>query len=90
MTVVALFVLRRRRPDLPRPYRATFYPFLPALYLVASAAVVFTKVADAVAPRPGTSLGESLFPLYGVGVFAIAWAAHAGLTRARGKGEVGA
>jgi len=28
--VIALFVLRRRQPDLPRPYRMTLYP-LPAL-----------------------------------------------------------
>jgi APA family basic amino acid/polyamine antiporter len=34
-TVAALFVLRRTRPDAPRPYRCTGYPVLPALYLVA-------------------------------------------------------
>lgn len=32
--VGALFVLRRKRPDTPRPYRCTGYPWLPALYLV--------------------------------------------------------
>ncbi len=31
---VALFVLRRREPDLPRPYRTFLYPFLPALTLI--------------------------------------------------------
>ena len=36
LTVVALFVLRRRRPDLPRPYRAWGYPVLPALYILVS------------------------------------------------------
>ena len=36
---LALFVLRRRRPDLPRPYRAWGYPWLPALYLAANAAI---------------------------------------------------
>jgi len=36
LTVVALFVLRRRRPDLPRPYRAWGYPVLPALYIAVS------------------------------------------------------
>jgi amino acid transporter len=30
---VALFILRRREPGLPRPYRAILYPFLPALTL---------------------------------------------------------
>jgi basic amino acid/polyamine antiporter, APA family len=36
LTVVGLFVLRRRQPDLPRPYRAWGYPVLPALYVVVS------------------------------------------------------
>lgn len=29
----SLFVLRRREPDLPRPFRAVFYPWLPGLLL---------------------------------------------------------
>jgi APA family basic amino acid/polyamine antiporter len=35
LTTVALFRLRRIRPDLPRPVKAFGYPVLPALYLVA-------------------------------------------------------
>lgn len=34
LTVVGLFVLRRRRPDLPRPYKTWGYPFTPLLYLL--------------------------------------------------------
>src|SRR5262249_24531388 len=33
LTVVGLFVLRRKQPDAERPYRAVGYPLLPALYL---------------------------------------------------------
>jgi len=33
--VAALFVLRRQRPEAPRPYRCTGYPWLPGLYVVA-------------------------------------------------------
>jgi basic amino acid/polyamine antiporter, APA family len=33
LTVVALFVLRRKLPDAERPYRCTGYPWLPALYV---------------------------------------------------------
>jgi APA family basic amino acid/polyamine antiporter len=33
-TTVGLFLLRSRRPDLPRPYRAVGYPVLPALYIL--------------------------------------------------------
>jgi len=37
VTMAAVFVLRRKRPDLPRPYRAIGYPIVPALYIVAIA-----------------------------------------------------
>jgi len=33
LTLVGLFVLRRTRPDAPRPYRAFGYPWLPAIYI---------------------------------------------------------
>ena len=36
---LALYTLRRRRPDVPRPYRAWGYPWLPGLYVLANAAV---------------------------------------------------
>ncbi len=34
LTIVGLFVLRRTRPDVPRPYRAVGYPVLPVIYIV--------------------------------------------------------
>jgi APA family basic amino acid/polyamine antiporter len=37
--VAALYRLRRRRPERARPYRAWGYPWVPALYLLANAAV---------------------------------------------------
>lgn len=36
LTVVGLYVLRWRQPDLPRPYRAWGYPFTPAIFLAIS------------------------------------------------------
>ncbi|GAA4000692.1 amino acid permease [Hymenobacter fastidiosus] len=36
LTVLGLFVLRVRRPDLPRPYRAWGYPLTPLLFLALS------------------------------------------------------
>ena len=39
LTVSAVFVLRQRRPDLPRPYRVWGYPWLPALYVLGSAGI---------------------------------------------------
>ena len=37
LTIVGLFVLRRTKPDAPRPYRAFGYPVLPALYIALAA-----------------------------------------------------
>jgi basic amino acid/polyamine antiporter, APA family len=40
LSVVGVFVLRRRRPDLPRPYRVPGYPLVPGLFLLASLAMI--------------------------------------------------
>jgi APA family basic amino acid/polyamine antiporter len=37
LTIVGLFVLRKKWPAAPRPYRAFGYPVLPALYIVMAA-----------------------------------------------------
>jgi APA family basic amino acid/polyamine antiporter len=47
LTVVGLFVLRRKRPNLERPYRAWGYPVTPALYVAgASFFVVYIFLGD--------------------------------------------
>jgi basic amino acid/polyamine antiporter, APA family len=40
LCVAGVYVLRRKRPDLPRPYRVWGYPVLPALFLLASLALM--------------------------------------------------
>lgn len=40
----ALYALRIRQPDRPRPYRALGYPVIPALYLVANAGIAAAMV----------------------------------------------
>ena len=37
LAVAGLFVLRRKFPDFPRPYRCAGYPWLPGIYVVAAA-----------------------------------------------------
>lgn len=34
LTIVGIFILRRRQPDMPRPYKAFGYPVLPAIYII--------------------------------------------------------
>jgi len=42
--VAGLFVLRRTRPNVPRPYRCTGYPYLPALYVLMAGAWALNSV----------------------------------------------
>ena len=46
LTTIALFRLRRLRPDLPRPVRAFGYPVLPALYMVAIAVLMVVLLIE--------------------------------------------
>src|SRR5207249_3654953 len=56
LAVAGVYVLRRKRPDLERPYRAVGYPVVPALFLLASLGMVVNAlVTDPV--NTGVTLG---------------------------------
>src|SRR5687768_2297052 len=38
LTILGIFILRKKRPDAERPYKAFGYPVLPALYILMGAA----------------------------------------------------
>lgn len=38
LTIIGIFILRKKLPDMPRPYKALGYPVLPALYIVLASA----------------------------------------------------
>lgn len=59
-TGAAVFVLRRTRPDLPRPYRVWGYPLVPAVFVLSSLAFLFNTLCE----RPGASL-------LGLGILAL-------------------
>src|SRR5882724_8510180 len=44
LAVAGVFVLRRRRPELPRPYRVWGYPLVPALFVLASLGMVLNAL----------------------------------------------
>lgn len=47
LTVVGLFILRKKLKDLPRPYKTTGYPFTPILYiLVALFFIIYIFIGD--------------------------------------------
>ena len=51
LTVIGLFLLRWKKPNLPRPYRCTGYPWLPGIYVLIGAAwtlnTIITRPAEA-------------------------------------------
>jgi amino acid transporter len=44
LAVAAVLILRRRRPDLPRPYHVLGYPLVPAVFLIASVLMVLNAL----------------------------------------------
>jgi APA family basic amino acid/polyamine antiporter len=69
LTAVALFRLRRLRPDIPRPVKAFGYPVLPALYIVA---IGFLLVVLLVDPKQRLYSGLGLLiVLLGVPVYGL-------------------
>lgn len=40
LSVIGMFILRRRKPDMPRPYKAFGYPLIPALFVVGTFLVI--------------------------------------------------
>jgi basic amino acid/polyamine antiporter, APA family len=61
----SLFVLRRRRPDLPRPFRVPGYPWTPALFIAAAGAVVVnTVIARPVQALIGLGIVATGLPAY--------------------------
>ena len=44
LTIFGVFVLRRKRPDAERPYRAFGYPVIPALYMAVAVAIMLVLI----------------------------------------------
>ena len=41
LTILGIFVLRKKKPDAERPYKAFGYPVVPAFYIMAAVAIMF-------------------------------------------------
>jgi APA family basic amino acid/polyamine antiporter len=46
MTAAAVFVLRKKRPDLDRPYHTVGYPFVPVLFILGGSVLLFSTLLD--------------------------------------------
>ncbi len=65
VTIIGLFILRKKRPDAERPYKAFGYPFLPALYILIAGAVCLVLLWY----KPGTCGMGLLIVLLGLPVY---------------------
>jgi basic amino acid/polyamine antiporter, APA family len=65
LTIIGLFVLRRKRPDAERPYKAFGYPIIPALYIIgASVILVVLFIYQTATTWPGLMIVLTGVPIY--------------------------
>jgi basic amino acid/polyamine antiporter, APA family len=62
LTVIGLFVLRWKRPEIPRSYRCTGYPWLPGIYVLLGT----WWIGNTIWKRPTEALASGLIVLVGV------------------------
>ena len=62
LTVIGMFLLRWRRPEIPRPYRCTGYPWLPAIYVLIGTAWTLNTIIT----RPWEAFWGTAIVLLGV------------------------
>jgi basic amino acid/polyamine antiporter, APA family len=71
LTVIGLFVLRWKRPDVPRPYRCTGYPWLPGIYILLGS----WWTVNTIVTRPKEALAGTLIVLLGIPGY-LYWKRH--------------
>src|SRR6266571_4237623 len=76
LPIAGIFILRRKRPGAERPYKAFGYPFVPLLYIVAAAAIMFVLLLY----KTQTTWPGLVIVLLGVPVYVL-WARSAKVTR---------
>ncbi len=67
LTIIGLFILRKKRPDAERPYKAFGYPLIPAIYIAAATVISLVLLFY----KPQTSLPGLAIVLSGVPVYFI-------------------
>ncbi|MFY8128679.1 MAG: APC family permease [Chitinophagaceae bacterium] len=68
LTIIGIFILRKKEPNLPRPYKAFGYPILPILYLIMGGAFCFLLIQF----KPEFTWPGLIITLLGVPVYFVA------------------
>src|SRR5687767_4259678 len=71
MTILGIFILRKRKPDVPRPYKAFGYPVLPILYILMGMAFCILLIIY----RPKFTWPGLIIALAGIPIYYLAVAA---------------
>jgi APA family basic amino acid/polyamine antiporter len=77
LTIAGIFVLRAKRPNAERPYKAFGYPAVPLLYIVAASAIMLVLLLY----QTQTTWPGLLIVLLGVPVYLV-WSRQGRATRA--------
>lgn len=65
LCIIGVFILRKKRPDIERPYRAIGYPILPAIYIVMGLSfIVLLVIYKPQFTWPGIGITLAGIPLY--------------------------
>ncbi|MFN5914843.1 MAG: APC family permease, partial [Chitinophagaceae bacterium] len=68
LTIIGIFILRRKRPDLERPYKAVGYPFLPLVYILMGLTFCFLLILF----KPEYTWPGLIITLLGIPIYFIA------------------
>lgn len=68
ITIAGIFILRKKRPDAERPYKAFGYPFLPALYILMALAFCVLLIRF----KPDYAIWGLIITLCGIPMYYIA------------------
>jgi len=68
LTIIGIFILRKKEPNMPRPYKAFGYPILPAIYIL----MATTFCIGLVYTEPKYSLWGLVITLLGIPLYYIA------------------
>lgn len=67
LTILAIFILRKKRPDIPRPYKAFGYPVIPAIYILTTVIIMIILLIY----KPDYTFPGLAIVLLGIPVFYI-------------------
>jgi APA family basic amino acid/polyamine antiporter len=69
LTIIGIFILRKKRPDIPRSYKAFGYPVLPMLYVIAASIICVSLLKY----RPDYTWPGLGIVLLGIPIYYFVW-----------------